>query len=392
MSSSGALQVLVVGEAMESVVGVVMAAAPQAVVRVVKNFPEACHAAQEHRPRLLILHAPSPVTALEFLQDFHSLMMEAQALLLVDPEVWSDVGLAAEVEALEAFDNLNYPPDIEELRSKINRLVVHAITGGAHFTAFLRQVRLLDILQLKCQNRDSGMFCCTGPLGSRGYIFIERGQLRYVEADGEQGLAALSQLLAWGRGEIVQLDDYEKPRPNLNGEWQAILMEAVCLTDETLGKPAGAPAERSAIESVEGTDPATITEDRPVLLAADDSPLVLHCVEAVVHHHFRELALITIETGHEVLDTVRRYRPDLILLDYFLPDVTGDEICDALLEDPETTQIPIVLISGRLDNFEPLMARHPNIVACLRKPFYQPQLAAVLQAHAPRLRRWAARV
>jgi CheY-like chemotaxis protein len=50
--------------------------------------------------------------------------------------------------------------------------------------------------------------------------------------------------------------------------------------------------------------------------------------------------------GRLGLDLAREHRPDLILLDLHLPDMTGAEVLDLLGEDPATSDIPVVIISA----------------------------------------------
>ena len=50
--------------------------------------------------------------------------------------------------------------------------------------------------------------------------------------------------------------------------------------------------------------------------------------------------------GTDVLPVVKAYRPDLITLDLILPDISGLDVLDSLRGDPETRDIPVVVISS----------------------------------------------
>lgn len=54
----------------------------------------------------------------------------------------------------------------------------------------------------------------------------------------------------------------------------------------------------------------------------------------------------TAGNGNEGLHLARTLRPDLILLDLFMPDLNGDEVCHILKKDPATSAIPVVLVSS----------------------------------------------
>lgn len=54
----------------------------------------------------------------------------------------------------------------------------------------------------------------------------------------------------------------------------------------------------------------------------------------------------TANSGNEGLSLARALKPDLILLDLFMEDLNGDEVCHILKKDPATSTIPVVLVSS----------------------------------------------
>jgi CheY-like chemotaxis protein len=50
--------------------------------------------------------------------------------------------------------------------------------------------------------------------------------------------------------------------------------------------------------------------------------------------------------GTEGIDLARQLAPDLVLIDYKLPDVTGSEVCRELRADPETSRVPIIAVTA----------------------------------------------
>ena len=55
-------------------------------------------------------------------------------------------------------------------------------------------------------------------------------------------------------------------------------------------------------------------------------------------------------TGMDAIDMVRKRKPDLVLLDIVLPDVNGYEVCARLKEDPVTSDIPVIFVTGLEDS------------------------------------------
>lgn len=51
--------------------------------------------------------------------------------------------------------------------------------------------------------------------------------------------------------------------------------------------------------------------------------------------------------GKAAIEAARKLRPDIILLDVYLPDIDGYEVCRRLKQDPATAQIPVLFISSK---------------------------------------------
>jgi signal transduction histidine kinase/DNA-binding response OmpR family regulator/HAMP domain-containing protein len=85
-------------------------------------------------------------------------------------------------------------------------------------------------------------------------------------------------------------------------------------------------------------------ESRPVrVLAIDDDPLVLDGLRRQLEPDFVVLAA---GGGAHGVDLVRRARPDVVLLDLVMPDLTGFDVLAALKDDPLTQPIPVVVMTA----------------------------------------------
>ncbi len=56
--------------------------------------------------------------------------------------------------------------------------------------------------------------------------------------------------------------------------------------------------------------------------------------------------------GADAIRLARALTPDLVVIDYRLPDITGAEVCRRLREDPETEQLPIIMVTGSPEELE----------------------------------------
>src|SRR5207249_10567743 len=80
------------------------------------------------------------------------------------------------------------------------------------------------------------------------------------------------------------------------------------------------------------------------ILVIDDSLMLLGFVEEILAE--ANYDVVTAGTAQEGLQAIREQKPDLILLDYLLPDLRGDEVSRLLSEDESTAHIPVLFMSG----------------------------------------------
>jgi CheY-like chemotaxis protein len=121
------------------------------------------------------------------------------------------------------------------------------------------------------------------------------------------------------------------------------------------------------------------------VLAVDDSLTIRKALELILVPAGHAVTFAA--SGAEALAGARQLPPpDVILLDFILPDLRGSEVCRALREDPATAAIPVVLISARGAEIEQAYRDLPNVVRYLGKPFTpEDVLAVVAEARAPEI-------
>jgi DNA-binding response OmpR family regulator len=120
---------------------------------------------------------------------------------------------------------------------------------------------------------------------------------------------------------------------------------------------------------------------RKVLVVDDDAEIVELIVEVLERDGRFELK--TASSGYEAGMATERFRPDLILLDYMLPDVNGNVVCQTIRRNPEFENIKIVIVSGVVKEDEIAQLLKSGAEDFIRKPFNITELTdkitAVLQ-------------
>ncbi len=115
---------------------------------------------------------------------------------------------------------------------------------------------------------------------------------------------------------------------------------------------------------------------KKTILAVDDSLTMRKLTESTLRQAGYEVILAS--TGGEGFKIALERRPDLVLLDYILPDMRGVEFCQQLQEAEIDHTIPILLISGHGNAIRELYQDFPNVVDYLTKPFAANVLLAVV--------------
>jgi CheY-like chemotaxis protein len=87
-----------------------------------------------------------------------------------------------------------------------------------------------------------------------------------------------------------------------------------------------------------------------VALVVDDSMLIRHTVCRFLEERGHSVESAT--NGEEALPIVQRIHPDFIITDMQMPRMSGTEFITALKAQPETANIPIIIVAGKNSGFE----------------------------------------
>jgi excisionase family DNA binding protein len=83
---------------------------------------------------------------------------------------------------------------------------------------------------------------------------------------------------------------------------------------------------------------------KKVLVVDDDAEIVDLISDILIRDGRFETK--TASSGYEAGISTQRFRPDLILLDYMLPDINGNVVCQTIRKNPEFENIKIIIVSG----------------------------------------------
>jgi CheY-like chemotaxis protein len=94
------------------------------------------------------------------------------------------------------------------------------------------------------------------------------------------------------------------------------------------------------------------------------------------------LAVTVARHGQEALDMLRASRFDLVVTDFHMPQLSGQELCEQMRLDPQLELIPVILLSAKgLELDAERLRRELGVRAVLFKPFSPRDLARTVQQH-----------
>ena len=112
----------------------------------------------------------------------------------------------------------------------------------------------------------------------------------------------------------------------------------------------------------------TIESGKRKILIVDDDSEIVELLEDVLERDGR-FEVKTASSGYEAGMTTEKFRPELILLDYMLPDVNGNVVCQTIRRNPEFENIKIIIISGVVKQDEIAQLLKSGAEDFIRKPF-----------------------
>ena len=105
----------------------------------------------------------------------------------------------------------------------------------------------------------------------------------------------------------------------------------------------------------------------PIILLADDEANLRTLVRTTLEGS--DFTILEASDGVAALEVSRTQRPDLLLLDWMMPGLTGVEVARALREDPATAELPIILLTARGQRQDLELGQALGVHAYLVKPF-----------------------
>jgi len=124
--------------------------------------------------------------------------------------------------------------------------------------------------------------------------------------------------------------------------------------------------------------------DKPRLLIVEDEPALVELLRYNLEQSGFEVD--STDNGERALTVIGETPPDLVLLDWMLPGLSGIELCRRLRRQPDTRNLPIVMLTARSEEHDRVRGLDAGADDYVAKPFSPVELIARVRAVLRRIR------
>ncbi len=117
--------------------------------------------------------------------------------------------------------------------------------------------------------------------------------------------------------------------------------------------------------------------DKKILVIEDD-PSTLRLIKYTLQQEGYQV--LTAPNGLEGIRKTKSEEPDLVILDVMLPGLDGFEICHRLRANPQTAQLPILMVSGKAREIDRATGLKVGADDYITKPWHRPELVTKIVA------------
>ncbi|MBA4372900.1 MAG: response regulator [Thermodesulfovibrio sp.] len=113
------------------------------------------------------------------------------------------------------------------------------------------------------------------------------------------------------------------------------------------------------------------------VIVIDDEPFILMMIEDKLKK--AALEVVTIRESSTAMEVIRRELPDLVILDWMMPEVSGIDICRMLKQDETLKQIPVFMLTAKGQDADEQLGRQIGVERYITKPFSPKMLLEMVQ-------------
>ena len=111
-----------------------------------------------------------------------------------------------------------------------------------------------------------------------------------------------------------------------------------------------------------------MAEEKKKVVCIEDEPEMIDLVKLILGR--KGFELVGAVGGREGLETVRKIKPDLVLLDLMMPDMDGWEVYQQMKADDDLKTIPVIVVTAKAQSIDKVLGLHiAKVDDYVTKPF-----------------------
>ncbi len=103
------------------------------------------------------------------------------------------------------------------------------------------------------------------------------------------------------------------------------------------------------------------------VIVVDDEPFILMMIEDKLKT--AGIDVVTLRSSVNAVEVVREQKPGLVILDWMMPEMSGIEVCRRLKTEPETSDIPIFMLTAKGQDADEQLGLKCGVARYITKPF-----------------------
>ncbi|MEK6581589.1 MAG: response regulator [Nitrospirota bacterium] len=113
------------------------------------------------------------------------------------------------------------------------------------------------------------------------------------------------------------------------------------------------------------------------VIVIDDEPFILMMIEDKLKK--AGIKVITLRESINAVSVVKNEKPDLIILDWMMPELSGIDLCKMLKSEPDIAEIPIFMLTAKGQEADEQLGLKCGVTRYITKPFSPKSLLEMIE-------------
>ena len=113
------------------------------------------------------------------------------------------------------------------------------------------------------------------------------------------------------------------------------------------------------------------------VIVVDDEPFILMMIEDKLRK--TNIHVITLRESRKAFDVIKKERPNLVILDWMMPELSGIDLCKMIKNDPDIADIPVFMLTAKGQESDEVLGLQCGAARYITKPFSPKSLLELIQ-------------